>query len=89
MYVRRKSSPGRGDYYQLVENQRVDGKPPQRVILHLRPARKRRRRVGEVAEKDKQLAPSGVHTRGRRPQGQAGFPPERAAEGAVERGQAP
>ena len=35
MYVRRKSSPGREDYYQLVEAQRVDGKPRQRVVLHL------------------------------------------------------
>ena len=35
MYVRRKTSPGGAPYYQLVETSRVDGKPRQRVVLHL------------------------------------------------------
>jgi hypothetical protein len=35
VYVRRKTSPGRADYYQLVESSRVDGKPRQKVLLHL------------------------------------------------------
>ena len=33
-YVRRKKVK-RYEYYQLVENHRVDGKPRQRVIMHL------------------------------------------------------
>jgi hypothetical protein len=33
-YVRRKKVK-RYEYYQLVENHRVDGKPRQRVIVHL------------------------------------------------------
>src|SRR5918999_1322807 len=33
-YIRRKKVK-RYEYYQLVENHRVDGKPRQRVIMHL------------------------------------------------------
>ena len=34
MFVRKKRGRN-GDYYQLVESRRVDGKPRQRVLLHL------------------------------------------------------
>ncbi len=33
-YVRRKRSRG-GEYYQLVESHRVEGKPRQKVLVHL------------------------------------------------------
>jgi hypothetical protein len=33
-YVRKKSV-GHYEYYQLVENRRVDGKPRQKVLVHL------------------------------------------------------
>ena len=33
-YVRKKRT-GTTEYYQLVESRRVDGKPRQRVIMHL------------------------------------------------------
>ncbi len=35
MYVRHKTSPGRADYFQVVESRRVNGKPRQRVLVHL------------------------------------------------------
>ena len=35
VYVRKKKSKRGNDYYQLVESCRVEGKPRQRVILHL------------------------------------------------------
>lgn len=35
MFVRKKSKGSGSAYYQLVESRRVDGKPRQRVILHL------------------------------------------------------
>jgi hypothetical protein len=36
VFVRKKSKPQGGSaYYQLVESHRVDGKPRQRVVLHL------------------------------------------------------
>jgi hypothetical protein len=33
-FVRRKRIDG-GEYYQLVESRRVDGRPRQKVLLHL------------------------------------------------------
>ena len=33
-FVRRKRVDG-GEYYQLVESRRVDGKPRQKVLVHL------------------------------------------------------
>ena len=33
-FVRKKRSRG-GEYYQLVESQRVEGEPRQRVLIHL------------------------------------------------------
>ena len=33
-YVRKKRVDG-GEYYQLVESRRVDGKPRQKVLVHL------------------------------------------------------
>ena len=33
-FVRRKKVDG-GEYYQLVESRRVDGKPRQKVLVHL------------------------------------------------------
>jgi hypothetical protein len=36
VFVRKKTKPqGSSAYYQLVESRRVDGKPRQKVILHL------------------------------------------------------
>jgi hypothetical protein len=36
MFVRKKRKPQGGNaYYQLVESRRIDGKPRQKVILHL------------------------------------------------------
>ncbi len=34
-YVRKKRAARGTDYYQLVESRRVDGKPRQRVLMHL------------------------------------------------------
>jgi len=67
-YVRKKGV-GRYEYYQLVENRRVDGKPRQKVLVHLgrhptiddalkewsREIRKLRRR----AQKDRDSVPEG------------------------------
>jgi hypothetical protein len=35
VYVRKKSKKDGNDYHQVIENRRVDGKPRQRVIMHL------------------------------------------------------
>ncbi len=35
MFVRHKKGGHSGGYYQLVESRRVDGKPRQKVLLHL------------------------------------------------------
>jgi hypothetical protein len=35
VYVRKKKNATGAEYYQLVEAQRVDGKPRQKVLAHL------------------------------------------------------
>ena len=67
-YVRKKKVK-RYEYYQLVENHRVDGKPRQRVIMHLgkeptvdaalenwpKEIKKRRRRAKEHGDRYEKL----------------------------------